>query len=91
MAAAGQGDEDRQGCLIDHCSYESALINGVNVERDGLVTRKVTPSIPPRVDYALSELGQSLREPVSALGEWAIAHIACIRAAQAAFDARSDA
>jgi DNA-binding HxlR family transcriptional regulator len=41
------------------------------LERDGLVTRTVTPSIPPRVDYELTALGHSLLEPVSALGLWA--------------------
>jgi DNA-binding HxlR family transcriptional regulator len=56
------------------------------LERDGLVTRTVTPTIPPRVDYELTELGHSLREPVAALGSWAFAHIACIRAAQQRFD-----
>src|ERR671930_1337254 len=35
------------------------------LERDGLVTRTVTPSIPPRVDYALTRLGRSLLDPVS--------------------------
>ena len=61
------------------------------LERDGLLTRTVTPSIPPRVDYELTELGISLREPVKALGDWAIEHIACIRAAQEKFDAIADA
>ena len=61
-----------------------------NLERDGLVNRTVTPTIPPRVDYELTELGVSLREPVKALGDWAIAHITCIRAAQARFDAIAD-
>ena len=62
-----------------------------NLERDGLVSRKVTPSIPPRVDYELTELGHSLRGPVGALGDWAFAHIDCIRAAQQQFDSREDA
>ena len=48
------------------------------LERDGLINRYVTPTIPPRVDYELTELGDSLREPVSALGPWAMAHIECI-------------
>ena len=39
-------------------------------ERDGLVTRTVFPTIPPRVDHELTELGHSLREPVEALGNW---------------------
>ena len=43
-----------------------------------------------RVDYELTELGISLRQPVKALGEWAIEHIGCIRDAQNAFDAAHD-
>src|SRR5215467_2633907 len=41
------------------------------LERDGLVSRTVFPTIPPRVDYELTELGGSLLEPVAALGNWA--------------------
>jgi DNA-binding HxlR family transcriptional regulator len=57
------------------------------LERDGLVTRTVTPSVPPRVDYALTELGLTLLQPVAALAEWAIANHAAIAAARAKFDA----
>jgi len=59
-----------------------------SLERDGLVSRAVTPSIPPRVDYDLTPLGQSLADPVGALGQWAIANRATIEGARAAFDAR---
>jgi len=59
-----------------------------NLERDGLVTRTVTPSIPPRVNYELTELGHSLAEPVQALGAWAFRHLAQIDAAQARYDAQ---
>ena len=59
------------------------------LERDGLVTRTMFPTIPPRVDYELTDLGRSLRKPVEALGNWAIAHKAVIRASRQAFDARS--
>src|SRR6185312_10776106 len=51
------------------------------LERDGLVTRTVFPTIPPRVDYALTDLGRSLRMPVQALGSWARAHQSTIEAA----------
>jgi DNA-binding HxlR family transcriptional regulator len=61
-----------------------------NLERDGLVSRKVTPSIPPRVDYALTELGHSLQEPVLALERWALGNVEQIHAAQARFDAAHD-
>lgn len=60
------------------------------LERDGLVTRTVTPSAPPRVDYALTALGRSLWPPVEALGAWAKAHHATIEAARAAFDGRAE-
>jgi DNA-binding HxlR family transcriptional regulator len=59
------------------------------LERDGLVTRTVTPTIPPRVDYALTFLGHSLREPIEELGNWAFAHIDAIDEAQREFDARA--
>ena len=56
------------------------------LERDGLVTRTVFPSVPPRVEYELTELGRSLRAPVMALGNWAFAHIPEIEAARRRFD-----
>lgn len=60
------------------------------LERDGLVTRTVFPTIPPRVDYALTDLGHSLLVPVRALGSWAFEHIPTIEAARETFDARDD-
>jgi DNA-binding HxlR family transcriptional regulator len=59
------------------------------VEHDGLVIRSVTPSVPPRVDYELTELGESLREPAMALGRWATEHQEEIRSARTAFDQAS--
>jgi DNA-binding HxlR family transcriptional regulator len=60
------------------------------LERDGLVTRTVFATVPPRVDYELTTLGRSLWDPVDVLGAWARAHIAEIEAARRQFDARSD-
>ena len=56
------------------------------LERDGLVTRTVFPTIPPRVDYELTNLGHSLLEPVSRLGLWARQNRAAIQAARRRFD-----
>ena len=61
-----------------------------NLERDGLVSRAVTPTIPPRVDYALTDLGHSLLKPVTALSEWALDNVERIHAAQARFDTLHD-
>lgn len=56
------------------------------MERDGLVLRKVTPTIPPRVDYSITEMGKSLVSQMTALGRWSIDHAAQIDAAQNLFD-----
>jgi DNA-binding HxlR family transcriptional regulator len=61
-----------------------------NLERDGLVSRTVTPTIPPRVDYELTELGKSLQKPISGLANWALENVGTIHAAQAQFDAQYD-
>ena len=60
------------------------------LERDGLVSRTVTPSVPPRVDYALTPLGKSLCDPVARLGNWAIANIGKVEAARSVFDSEQD-
>jgi DNA-binding HxlR family transcriptional regulator len=57
------------------------------LERDGFITRTVFPTIPPRVDYALTDLGCELLEPVHALGEWARKNIERVNAARERFDA----
>ena len=59
------------------------------LERDGLVTRTFYPSIPPRVDYALTELGHSLKKPVQHLGSWAFEHLPEIQTARERFDRNS--
>lgn len=56
------------------------------LERDGYLTRTVFPSIPPRVDYELTELGHSLLVPVRALGAWAMQNADFIQDAQRRFD-----
>jgi DNA-binding HxlR family transcriptional regulator len=57
------------------------------VERDGYLGRSVTPSIPPRVDYALTGLGRELLGPIRALEAFARGNQARIAAARAVFDA----
>jgi|SRR6185437_2890014 len=60
------------------------------MERDGLVTREVFAEVPPRVEYALTDLGRSLIDPIAVLGDWAEVNVGQITAAQAAYDARHD-
>ncbi len=60
------------------------------LERDGLVTRTVFPTIPPRVDYELTKLGRSLLKPVNGLGLWARQNRAAIADARRRFDAEEN-
>jgi DNA-binding HxlR family transcriptional regulator len=57
-----------------------------SLERDGLVTRTVTPSVPVRVDYGLTPLGTGLQELLQQIKLWSEAHITEIETARAAFD-----
>ena|ERR1051325_4605491 len=78
----------------------SARIDGVsqkmltqtlrNLERDGLLTRTVTPSVPVRVDYELTPLGLTLLEPMRHIKEWAEAHMPEVDTARAAYDRGHD-
>jgi DNA-binding HxlR family transcriptional regulator len=61
------------------------------LERDGLLTRTAFPTIPPRVDYALTALGRDLLNPVSALGAWAIRNQPKIARAREQFDGNCEA
>lgn len=72
---------------IDGISQRMLTLTLRRLERDGLVTRSVTPTRPPRVDYALTPLGVTLLEPVYEIVKWARSHRSEIQAARDAFDA----
>jgi DNA-binding HxlR family transcriptional regulator len=76
---------------IEGISQRMLTLTLRGLERDGLVTRTVHPTIPPRVDYELTELGQSLRVPLVAVAEWARANRAAIVDARKVFDDTSTA
>ena len=59
------------------------------LEREGLVSRKVTPSIPPRLAYEVTKLGMSLFEPLEILTIWAIEKRTQIEKARANFGVRA--
>lgn len=76
--------------LVTGISQRMLTLTLRGLERDGLVTRTVYPTIPPRVDYQLTGLGCSLLKTVRGLGDWAIQNRDEILAARRRFDAAGD-
>ena len=74
--------------LIDGISQRMLTLTLRGLERDGLVERTFYPTIPPKVSYALTELGRSLREPIGALGQWAVEHRGTVERAREVYDGR---
>ena len=60
------------------------------LERDGYISRTVTPSIPPRVDYELTELGRDVLVPVVALAQWALLSRKRVEGARVKYDRSTD-
>ncbi len=60
------------------------------LERDGLILRTVTPTVPPRVDYALTALGRTLLEPIHMLSTWAEKNRGVIQRSRERFDAKAE-
>jgi DNA-binding HxlR family transcriptional regulator len=77
--------------MIGGISQRMLTLTLRGLERDGLVTRTVFPTIPPRVDYELTDLGRGLAKPVQALGQWAFENKVEIEGAREKFDGRKDA
>lgn len=87
----------------EHCARFSDLMRNVSgisqrmltttlrhLERDGILTRRLFPEVPPRVEYTLTELGLGLLGPVSALVEWIEQRWPDIERSRAEYDARLD-
>ena len=75
--------------MVGGISQRMLTLTLKGLERDGMVTRTLFPTIPPRVDYELTDLGRSLSEPVMALGMWARTHLTQIDNARTRFDQRT--
>lgn len=76
--------------LIGGISQRMLTLTLRGLERDGLVTRTLFPTIPPRVDYELTPLGRSLWTAVEPLGSWARDHIGDIHKARDKFDRKKE-
>ncbi|MFG3119846.1 winged helix-turn-helix transcriptional regulator [Streptomyces sp. NPDC048197] len=79
--------KELQRAIPGNISQRMLTLTVRRLERDGLVKRTVYPTVPPQVEYELTELGRSLTHLVKALADWSIAHRPAIAASQAAWDA----
>lgn len=77
--------------VVNGISQRMLSVTLRHLERDGLLTRHVLPLAPPQVEYALTDLGQSLVQRMFGLHQWAEQNQPLIRSARAAFDSRSAA
>lgn len=68
--------------LIDGISQKMLTVTLKTLEADGLVSRRMYPQIPPKVEYALTTLGESLVPPLMTLYDWANAHMPQIKASR---------
>ena len=71
---------------IDGITPRMLTVTLRGLERDGIVTRTLHAAVPPRVDYALTPLGQTLLSAIGQLVSWADTHLPEIEAAQVAYD-----
>src|SRR5580693_10789050 len=75
---------------IDGITARMLTVTLRGLERDGILTRTVHAAVPPRVDYALTPLGETLLSAIGQLVSWADTHLPEIEAAQAAYDGGAD-
>jgi len=73
---------------VEGISQRMLTLTLKGLEQDGLVSRTMYPTIPPRVDYELTELGRSLIVPLQSLHSWAVEHRPAMLAAREAFAKR---
>jgi DNA-binding HxlR family transcriptional regulator len=71
--------------VVDGISQRMLTLTLKGLERDGLVSRTMYPTIPPRVDYELTELGKKLMVPLRSLYDWAVKHRPAMLAARKKF------
>ena len=75
---------------VEGISQRMLTLTLKGLEENGLISRTVHPTVPPRVDYALTALGRNLTVPLQSLYEWALEHQADVLEARKRFAARKD-
>jgi DNA-binding HxlR family transcriptional regulator len=73
---------------IEGISQRMLTVTLRGLERDGIVSRTMYPVMPPRVEYALTDMGRTLLDAVSSIVTWAEGHLEQIEVARAGYDSR---
>jgi DNA-binding HxlR family transcriptional regulator len=76
---------------IEGISQRMLTVTLRNLERDGLVSRRIYPEVPPRVEYTLTDLGVSLHESILGLVQWSENHTTEIQQARTRYDGSTEA
>jgi DNA-binding HxlR family transcriptional regulator len=76
---------------IEGISQRMLTLTLKGLERDGLVTRTVYPTLPLRVEYELTELGRTLRKPIQSLAKWAQENREGVQEARNRYDSKGSA
>lgn len=76
--------------VIGTISQKMLTVTLKTLEADGLISRKIYPQVPPRVEYALTPLGESLLPAMSLLVDWALENMPAIKASRAAYAQRKE-
>jgi DNA-binding HxlR family transcriptional regulator len=74
---------------IGGVSHRMLTLTLRGLERDGLVTRTSYPTVPPKVEYELTEAGHSLIEPLKPLADWARTHRSAVEMSRESYDSRN--
>jgi DNA-binding HxlR family transcriptional regulator len=75
---------------IEGISQRMLTVTLRNLERDGLVSRRIYPEVPPRVEYTLTDLGASLHESILGLVQWSESHTTEIQQARTRYDGSTE-
>ncbi|OIV37123.1 HxlR family transcriptional regulator [Mangrovactinospora gilvigrisea] len=87
LAAGMRRFKELQRAIPGGVSQRMLTLTVRHLERDGLLTRTVRPTVPPQVEYELTEMGRDCTTLIRALADWEVAHRPAITAHRAAFDA----
>jgi DNA-binding HxlR family transcriptional regulator len=93
LLALGEGTRRYHELLSDLDGISEKVLTQTlrQMERDGLVGRRVHAEVPPRVEYALTPLGATLAAPMRSLAQWSVAHGKRVDEARERFDVRAAA